>query len=214
MADDVLSVTEREIKSKSYLKRLRKEGEIPAVYYMHGQKPVSISLDGHAFKMMLSNNVNLFHLNFGKGKNKQSIIKEIQFDPLTDEVIHVDLMGVKASEKIVIKVPINLVGTAKGVKDQGGILEHLIRELEVECLPKDMVTGIDVDISHLGMNDHFLAKDVPVGNMTLITDEDTVIARVFPPKVQAEEAEVEEGEEIAAEPELVTAKEEEEDKEE
>ena len=182
MADDVLSVTEREIKSKSYLKRLRKEGEIPAVYYMHGQKPVSISLDGHAFKMMLSNNANLFHLNFGKGKNKQSIIK----------VIHVDLMGVKASEKIVIKVPINLVGTAKGVKDQGGILEHLIRELEVECLPKDMVTGIDVDISHLGMNDHFLAKDVPVGNMTLITDEDTVIARVFPPKVQAEEEEIEE----------------------
>ncbi|HDL18506.1 MAG TPA: 50S ribosomal protein L25 [Bacteroidetes bacterium] len=214
MAKDVLSVTEREIKSKSYLKGLRKEGKVPAVYYMHGHKPVSISLDAHIFAMMLSNNVNLFNLDFGRGRNKQSIIKEIQFDPISDEVIHVDLMGVKATEKIVIKVPINLIGTAQGVKDQGGILEHLIRELEVECLPKDMVTGIDVDISHLGMNDNFPAKDVPLENMVLITDENTVIARVFPPKVQAEEIEAEEGEEAAAEPELITAKEEEEKQEE
>jgi large subunit ribosomal protein L25 len=124
MAKEVLHVEEREIKTKSYIKDLKKSGKLPGVYYRQGRKAVPIILDQHDFKQMIAHRTNLFDLDFGKGKKRQSIIRELQFHPITGEIIHVDLMGIAATEKVVIKVPLNLVGSAIGVKEEGGILEH------------------------------------------------------------------------------------------
>jgi len=196
MAVEVLKVEKREKKTKSYLKELRKFGKVPGVYYMQGGEAIPISLDLHGFRQMLIHRVNLFDLDFGKCKNKTSIIRDMQYNPITGAVIHVDLMGVKASEKIEIKVPLNLVGTPIGVKEEGGILEFVSRELEIACLPKDIPTSIDVDVAELKLNESIAVRDIPLENLELVSDEDMVIALVSPPRVEEEVvAEVEEGEE-------------------
>jgi large subunit ribosomal protein L25 len=210
MATEVLKVEKREKKTKSYLKELRKIGKVPGVYYMQGEKSVSISIDLHGFRQMLIHRVNLFDLDFGKGKKKTSIIRDMQYNPITGEVTHVDLLGVKASEKIVIKVPLNLVNTPVGIKEEGGILEFVSRELEIACLPKDIPTSIDVDIAELHLNDSIVARDISLENMDLVSDEDMVIALISPQRVEEEVvAEVEEGEEgvEGEEPEVISDKE-------
>jgi large subunit ribosomal protein L25 len=213
MAKEVLKVEEREIKTKSYLKNLKKFGKIPAVYYRQGRKAIPITLDQHDFKMMISHRTNLFDLDFGKGKKRQSIIRELQYDPISNEIIHVDLMGIAASEKVIIKVPIKLIGTAIGVKEEGGILEHSNRELEIECLPKDMPTSIEVDVNNLRVNENIVVKDIHLENVSIVSDAEMLIAQVLPPRIEKEVIEVEELEEEAAEPEVITAKEEEEEQE-
>ncbi len=207
MAKEVLNVEQRELGTHAYLKNLRKAGKVPGVYYTHGEAAIPIALDLHTFKKMVYHRINLFDLDFGKGKKKQSIIRELQYDPITDGIIHVDLMGISETEKVIIKVPINVVGIAIGVKEDGGILELPFREVEIECLPKDMPTGIDVDVTELHLNDGIYVRDLQLENMMLVSDEDMLIAHVLPPRVEVEVEEVVEELAEGEEPEVISDKE-------
>ncbi|HDI52203.1 50S ribosomal protein L25 [candidate division KSB1 bacterium] len=209
MAEAALQVEKRQKNTKSYLKQLRKSGKIPGVYYMHGKDSIPLIVNEKELRKLLTSNISVFTLNFGKGGRKSCVIREVQRDPVKGNILHVDLMGVKATEKIVVKVPIHLVGTPEGVKTEGGILEHHLREVEVECLPKEIPDSIEVDVSSLKIGDSILVKDIEPGNVEIVTDKEHLLATVVPPAVMpevtpAEEVEVEEE---LKEPEVIGEKE-------
>ena len=216
MAEAEIKVELREKQTKAGLKQMRREGKMPAVFYTHGEKAVPITLDSKTFQGLISRRVNIFDLDFGKGKKKPSIIREIQLDPVEDVILHVDLYGIKTTEKVAIKVPINLIGTPVGVKEMGGVLEHPIREIEIECLPKEIPGSIDIDVTELSLNESKRVQDIQLENIAILTDPHALLAHVVPPKVEAEPVEEEAvlEEEEAEEPEVITGKEKEETEEE
>jgi len=192
MAEAELKVETREKMTKSGIKNLRLRGKIPGVYYTDGKESIPITVDVKDFKQLFSQKVNIFDLDFGKGESKPSIIREIQRDPVKGTIIHVDLYGVKTTEKVVIKVPINFVGIPVGVREMGGILEHPIRELEIQCLIKDVPSSLDVDVSEIGLNESIRAESLGFENIEILSDPNSLIAHVVPPKVEVEVVEEEE----------------------
>ncbi|MCH8126250.1 50S ribosomal protein L25 [candidate division KSB1 bacterium] len=214
MAEAVLKVENREKMTKSGMKNLRLTGKIPGVYYTDGKDAIPIIIDIKDFYQLFTHKVNIFDLDFDKGEKKPSIVREIQRDPVSGDIIHVDLYGIKATEKIVIKVPIMIIGTPMGVKEMGGILEHPLRELEIQCMPKDVPDSVDIDVSGLELQESIRAEDLTLDKIEIISDPKTLIAHVVPPKVEQEvtieeelvAAEAEEEEEEG--PEVITAKEE------
>jgi len=215
MAEAVLKVEKRELKKKSYLKQLRKDEKIPGIFYTQGKESVPIIFNNREFRQLLSQHVNLFDLDFGKGKKIPSILREIQYDPIIGSIVHIDFLGVDITEKIVVRIPLNFTGVPIGQKEQGGIIEHPTREVEITCLPKDMPTSIDVDISHLQINQSIHVRDIKLENIEIITDPEIMLVHVVPPKVEKEvvptEGEVEG--EVIAEPEVITARAEEKEEE-
>ncbi|NOY77360.1 MAG: 50S ribosomal protein L25 [Calditrichaeota bacterium] len=210
MSEAVIKADLREKGTKSQLKQLRKAGKIPAVFYSAHKDSRLITLDAKEFRHLLLAGANIFDLVVGKGRKKACIVREVQVDPVTDEIVHVDLLGIKASEKVTMKVPIVLVGEAIGVKDFGGILEHQLREVEISCLPKDIPENIEIDISHLNIGDSVTIGDLKMENVEFLTDPEHTVASVSHPKKVEEEVVAEEegvGEE-EAEPEVIHGKEE------
>lgn len=212
MAEAVLKVENREKMTKSGMKNLRLTGKIPGVYYTDGKDAIPIIIDIKDFYQLFTHKVNIFDLDFDKGEKKPSIVREIQRDPVSGDIIHVDLYGIKATEKIVIKVPIMIIGTPIGVKEMGGILEHPLRELEIQCMPKDVPDSVDIDVSGLELQESIRAEDLTLDKIEIISDPKTLIAHVVPPKVEQEvtieEELVAEDEEEEEGPEVITAKEE------
>jgi len=211
MAEIILKVRPRENKGKGYNKRLRKQGLIPAVFYGHGEEPLSLMVEEKQLRKILSIETGIINLDFGDGQRKKCLLRDIQYHPVKGDLLHVDFMGVKLTEKITTKVPIHLVGTPVGVKSSGGILEQHLRELEVECFPTDIPEHIEVDVSHLNIGDSITAKDISLEKIDIVTPEDHSIASVVPPAVVKEKVE-----EIPEEkaPELEVSEEETEEKEE
>jgi len=209
MAEVLIKADLRETGTKSQLKQLRKAGRIPAVFYSAHKDSKLITLDAKEFRHLLLAGANIFDLVIGKGRKNPCIVREIQVDPVTDDIVHVDLLGIKASEKVTMKVPIVLVGEAVGVKDFGGILEHQMREVEISCLPKDIPENIEIDISHLNIGDSVSIADLQMENVEFLTDPEQTVASVSHPKKVEEEVPEEEliGEE-EAEPEVIHGKEE------
>jgi|Deesub1362B_J571_1020462.scaffolds.fasta_scaffold01146_10 large subunit ribosomal protein L25 len=211
MAEAVLKVQKREKQTKSYVKQLRRQGMVPGIYYAHGEEPIPIVLDLKELHRLASQEVNIFDLDFGEGERKPSIIKDVQYDPVKGTVIHVDMMGIKRTEKVTVTVPLHVVGTPVGVREMGGVLEHPLREVEIRCLPGDIPNALEVDVSHLKINEVIHIKDLQFEGIEIMEEPDTLVAQVLPPKVEAEVVETVEEEE--AEPEVVS-KEEKKEKEE
>jgi len=213
MAEAILKVEKREIKEKSYLKQLRKDEKIPGVFYVEGKESIPIIFGFREFRQLSSQHVNLFNLDFGKGKKRPSIIREIQYDPVQGSIVHIDFLGVDVTEKVVVRVPLNFIGVPIGAKEQGGVLEHPIRELEITCLPKDIPASIDVDVSNLQINQSLHAKDLKLENIELVSDPEIMLVHVVPPKVEKEAVPAEGEAEVTAEPEVITARAEEKEEE-
>jgi len=204
-----LKVKTREKKGKEQAKKLRKDGIIPAVVY--GAKgealPLEVSLkDLNALLKTTKGENVIINLNIDEGRteSKKTLIREVQKDPVWDNILHVDFQHISLTERIVVKVPIRLVGISTGVKDEGGILEHILRELEIECLPTEIPEHIEVDVTELGIGDAIHVKDLKLEKVQVLTESDRSIVTVVPPTVFKEPevvAAVEEGKE----PELVGA---------
>lgn len=187
---------------------LRKSGFIPGVLYGKDVATTHIALNDKEFRNVLSRVAGesvLIDLNLEAEKKSAShavIIKEIQREPVTDRIQHVDFQAVRLTEKLKIKVPISTKGEAPGVKE-GGILEHILREVEVECLPRDIPERIEVDISNLGIGHSIHLEDLafPPG---VVPQEDkaVTILSVVPPKAEVVEEVPAEGE--ITEPEVIT----------
>ena len=200
----------RDEAGKKNARALRREGNIPAVVYKGGQETLSISLVEkeliHALRTSAGENV-IINLQIGdknkKDQNKTVIIKEIQHHPIKDNILHVDFHEISLTEAITVKVPIETKGEAVGVKRDGGILEHMLWELEIECLPTEIPEKIEVDIDKLEIGDAIYVKDLVVPpQIKVLNDLEAIAICVEQPSVE-EVPEVAPEEKAAAEPELI-----------
>ena len=194
-------------------RRLRRDGKLPAVVYGHKEATVSVALPKKAFADSLGRGAHLFDLNIA-GSSETVLVKEVQYDHLGLELVHVDFTRISLDEKITTHVPITLTGEedAPGVHE-GGVMSHKITEFEVECRADQIPDRIVADVGGLGMGEalHVREISVPAG-VTVLDDPEAIIARVAPPRVletgEEEEAAVEP---TGTEPELIGEKAEEDD---
>lgn len=184
-------------------RRLRRAGFLPGVIYGGVDSEESIKMETHEFmtKIGYAKSLGIVELNL-EGSVVKSIIKEIQWDSLTDQPVHLDFQVVSDDQMVTVPVPVHLEGTPMGVSIDGGILDHTMYEIEVTVRAADIPHELLFDVSHLRMNErlHLSEASLPEG-MTVDLTGDPVIATVIPPKTLklAEEEEGEEGEEEGAE---------------
>jgi large subunit ribosomal protein L25 len=194
-----LEAEKRDGTGKGVARKLRAQGQVPAVLYGHGMAPVSVSVDakdlGHALHTDAGANV-LVDLHVGSDKHLV-LAREIQRNHLRGDFLHVDFLVIRRDEKITVQIPINVEGESPGVK-QGGVVEHHLWEISAESLPGDVPQSIEVDISKLEIGDSFRVGDLAtLAGVTIFTPaEETILSVVTPQVLEVEEAEAE-GAEVA-----------------
>ncbi len=218
MAEITIHAQQREAIGKEAAKRLRNAGLAPVIVYKKGKIGVNLAIKSvdliHALHTSAGENViiKLEYEKDGKKTHKTVIIKEMQHHPLRGTIIHVDFGEISLTQSIQVKVPIHPVGEAIGVKRDGGILEHVLWELDIECLPTQIPEKIDVNVDELEIGNSIHVRDLKVDNdIKILTDPEEVVMIVEHPKVEEEpEAEEEVSEESTQEPEVIGEKEREE----
>lgn len=213
MKETKLTVQRRTQKGSASAGRLRRTGWFPGVVYGEGRPGLDIQLNEHDFVMMLrkhrSENMIVDLAVEGQEKPIKAMLKAMQHHPMTGRVLHVDFYEVSMTRRIQIEVPILLVGTPVGVAKEGGILEHVHRTLEVQCLPGDLIEEFPLDVTELHIGKTLRVRDIPVdaAKYKVLDDPDQVIVAVAAPRLEAEPAAAEAGAEgAAAGPEVLTEK--------
>ena len=195
----ILEANERKEINKQNTKILRKQKRVPGIFYLKQSKPIAIDVSNQAIKpLVFTSQTHLISLKIDGHEDQECVLKDVQFDPVSDEVIHFDLIGITRGEKIEIEVPVQLIGSAIGVKE-GGLLQHSLHKLEVECLPKDIPERLEVNISELKIGDTIHVKDLSFENVNILNPENSIVVSVVHPKVEKEPVVVEEGAEVEAE---------------
>ena len=195
---------------KGVARKLRAAGSIPGVYYGRGEAPIALAMNAKEIEGMLhgaaaANVIVDLQVAGAAAADRKALIREIQRDPVGGHILHIDLQHISLTERIVVEVPVELVGTPTGVKDGGGILEHLLREVEVECLPTDIPNRLEVDVTLLNIGDTLHVSDIKAERVTIKTEAERAIATVVPPTILEEVAPA--AAEGVVEPELVKKKE-------
>lgn len=192
MRDKTLTVEARAERGKGAARKARAGGRIPGVLYGAGQESQPVTLDRGAFVNLVRSGAyhGLLDLSLGAGQPVKALVREIQVHPVSRDYVHVDLQAINMKEKIRIAVPVVLNGKPEGVKMQGGILEHNLRSIEVECLPGNIPTQIEIDVSHLTVGHSVHVSDLQVAGVAFTAHPGTVIAAVTLPAAEraAEEA--------------------------
>jgi large subunit ribosomal protein L25 len=182
----------------------RRAGMIPGVIYGAGEKPTALAVPKKEFELAVKNaggNV-IVALKLGNTVDQTAIIREVQRDPISHDIIHLDFHHISLTEKVTVEVTVHLVGTPDGVKNGGGILEHITRTIEIECLPTQIPGHLEADVSALGIGDSIHVRDLVITNAEVLSDPDTTIATVVPPTVMTEPT-AEAAAAGAAEPEVI-----------
>lgn len=190
---------------KQAAKRLRGAGLLPAVIYGAGETPVPVAVKARDLQALLHsagrNAVVNISLEGEDGPGRITLMKEIQHHPLNPGILHVDFQHISLTQKIRREVPVVASGTAVGVRTEGGILEHSLHALEVECLPMEIPDKIEVDVTNLSINKSIHVRDLLGIDSRIVTDPDRLVFLVVPPTVMKEpvpgeeEVPVEEGKE-------------------
>ena len=196
-AENTVTAQSRKAGGKNDARRVRKTGLVPAAVYGAGKDPLAVSVDPKAMSKILrseSGHNTIFDLNVNGGAEKVMIV-DWQYEPLKGHLLHVDLKRIAMDKVLRVSVPVVLKGVPEGVKTEGGILEQLIREIEIECLPADIPKSIEADVTNLRHGDNVRVKDLAHGDkLKFLTDEDQMVAHVTHVK-----------EEVVATPEAVAA---------
>lgn len=205
MSQEVLIVPKREKFGKAAIRDLKKQNLIPAVVYGLNEPPVAIAISPKAVARVIASDAGMNSVMFlqreGTDIQRHVIIKDLQRDPITGRLRHVDLMRVDMSHKVRVKVPVRLLGTAIGVKSEGGVLDFAHREIEVECLPSLIPAHIDVDVTGLKVGDSIRFEQLSlIPNVTLVGDAHQVVCSIH--GKAPEEAAAEAAAPAAAEPEV------------
>jgi len=185
-----VEVNPREETGKNANRRLRRSGRVPGVVYGLHKRPFLVSVSPKRLGEILhleSGRNTIFSLSLvGEDATRSAMIKDLQRDPVSEEVVHVDFIRLDLERKLTVRVPVHLAGTPTGVKNEGGVLDFIHREVVVECLPKNIPEHVDVDVSGLQINQNVAVSDIPVEDGVRIVDEpETVIAVVVPPRAEA-----------------------------
>jgi large subunit ribosomal protein L25 len=198
----VLEARKRTKIDKASRSALRKEGKVPAIFYSKHHDPLAIEVAERSLhSLVFTSKTHLISLNIDGQEELDCIIKDVQFDPVTESIVHLDLLGLKKGEKIQIEVPVQLIGTPIGIKE-GGILQHTLHKIEIDCLPTDIPEHIEINVTELKLGDAIHIKDLKFDNFDILNSEDVIIAQVTHPKIEKEPEPEVTGEE-AAEPEVI-----------
>lgn len=207
--NNVLQGQPRTPGNKNDARRVRRDGKIPGVVYGANKDAVTVSLDPRQVSRILhsqSGHNTIFDLSLD-GEHTKAMIVDWQYEPIKGALLHVDLKRIAMDQKLHVRVPIMLKGEAEGVKTQGGILEHVLREVEIECLPQDIPTGIEVEVSHLVFGKVLRVEDLPQNDkLKVLTDANRPVALIIAVKEEAAptpEAVAAEAAAAPAEPEVI-----------
>jgi large subunit ribosomal protein L25 len=197
LEQNVLEAQPREAGTKNQARRVRREGKIPAVVYGASKQALAVSVDPrHVLRILRSDTGHntIFDLALD-GERTKAMIVDWQYEPIKGHLLHIDLKRIAMDKALRVSVPIVLQGVAEGVKTEGGILEQILREVEIECLPGDIPSHIDVDISHLTFGKVLRVSDLPHDQkLKFLSDANQPVAHVTSVK-----------EEVVAAPEVVAA---------
>jgi large subunit ribosomal protein L25 len=178
---EVVQAKPREGKfNKNAARRVRVAGMIPGVLYGAKEPAIAVEVDPKQITRILhsdSGHNTIFDLEVGPGRTKVMIV-DWQYEPIKGKLMHIDLKRIAMDKAMRVKVPILLEGIPVGVKMQGGILDQVLREVEIECLPGDIPSHIDLNVSGLGLNSSIRVADLPHGKLKFITDESATVAHV------------------------------------
>jgi large subunit ribosomal protein L25 len=168
--------------NKNAARRVRVAGKIPAVVYGAGQDSVAVTVDPKVIIKILhsdSGHNTIFDLDVTGTSVVKAMIVDWQHEPIKGALLHIDLKRVAMDKMMTVSVPIQLIGVPLGVRAQGGILEHVLREVEIECLPTDIPGHLDIDVSNLEMNQSIHVSDLPhPGSIKFLDDEGLTVAHV------------------------------------
>ncbi len=214
MEEIKLDVQVRSEMGSSRVRKMRRENFVPAIVYGGKNKPTAVKIERRSYERIMRHHRGqtvLFHMNVMDGDKKLRdyavILKEEQHDPVTDSILHIDFNQISLTEKIEVKVPIAAKGEAVGVKKDGGVLEHIMWELDIVCLPTQIPQQLTVDVTHLELNKAVHVRDLvlPEG-VTTKHDPESIVLTVVPKREEAlAEAAVTE-ETGKAEPEVIKEK--------
>ena len=204
----VLQVQRRSASGTRPVKRLRHEGLVPGIVYGHAMEPLSVTVNARELGKLLHSKRGehaLVTLQLAQTPSweKPVLVKAVQHDPVDGHVVHVDFHAITLTQRLRVKVLVVLKGEPVGVKQDGGILEHFLREVEVECLPTEIPASIELDITPVKIGDTLHVRDLPApSNANITSDPAGVIASVQKPK----EEKPEEAEAAVTEPEVLREK--------
>jgi len=210
LEQNTLEAQTREAGSKNDARKVRRGGKIPAVVYGAGKDSLSVSVDPRHVQRILNSETGhntIFDLALIGGEPTKAMIVDWQYEPIKGHLLHIDLKRIALDKVLRVSVPITLVGEAEGVKQEGGIMEQMLREVEIECLPGDIPSHIDVDISHLTFGKVLRVSDLPHSEkIKFLTDENQPVAHVTSVKeevVATPDATAEAAAAAPAEPEII-----------
>ena len=203
-----LDVEKRTSKGKNEARRTRSGGKIPAIVYGAGKATVPISVDrkalSDAFRSGAGENAIFLLKLAGSDQSRHAMIKEFQKDPLTRKALHIDFLRVMMDTKIRVNVSIEIVGVARGVKTDGGILDIVTREVEIECLPGNIPAHLPVEVTDLGIGDALRIKDLKATeDVEIVDDPEKVLVHVTHPTQEKEPEAAAEGAPEITEPEVL-----------
>jgi large subunit ribosomal protein L25 len=203
MSEFVLEAEIRELTGKR-AKHTRLAGMVPGVYYARQEKSLNIQvLKPVLDPLVFTSQTHVIDLRLKDGTSRKCILRDVQFDPVTDKPVHFDLQGLKENEKLTIEVPVVLTGgIPQGVRD-GGMIQHILHRLKISCLPKDIPEKVGLDITDLGINHSIHVRDLNIPNVTILESADSAVVGCLPPTVVKEPEVVAVTEEAAKEPEVV-----------
>ncbi len=199
MTEQLLQAEVRKVQGKEISKKLRRQGIIPAVFYQK-DKSLTLQVSALEFHRVLKSGKQLIELKF-EGKKHKALIKDIQYHPVTENILHIDFQGVSMSEVVQVAVPLSFVGSPIGVQEAGGLFEVNMHEIEIRCKASDIPQHLEVDVSSLEIGDTLHVADLDFEDLEIISNEELLIASITVPRDLAEpvEEEVEAEEEIEAE---------------
>jgi large subunit ribosomal protein L25 len=202
-------VRNQESRGKNEARRLRVSGKIPAVVYGAKKETVAVSVDPKEITYILQSDTGhntIFDLKVGDESTKAMIV-DWQYEPIKGKLMHIDMKRIAMDQKLRVKVPIHLTGTAEGVKTQGGILEQILREVEIECLPSNIPSHIDADVTALVFGQVLRVSDLPHSeDMKFLTDANQPVAHITAVKEEVAptpDAAAEAAAAVPAEPEVI-----------
>ncbi len=190
--------------TKTNARQVRRAGNVPGIYYLHGEVNIPIEVQPLSLKpLVFTSETHVIDLRLEDGGSKKCILRDVQFDPVSDMPIHFDLQGLKEDEELTIDVPVVLTGgIPQGVRD-GGMLQHIVHRLRIVCLPKHIPEKVEINVGELGINSFIHVRDLNIPNVTILDSPENSVLGVLPPTV---EKTVEPAAEVApapTEPELV-----------
>ena len=203
-----LTAEPREVKGR-HVKYLRQQGIVPVILYGREVESTPLQIEEKALTKVLdeAGTHQLVSLKIGSGSSVMTLARYIQRDVIRRNYIHVDFYAVKMDEKVVAHVPVALIGEAPAVEEHGGVLTQGLDEIEIECLPSDLISSVEVSVESLKeLNDTITVSDLTLpDNITILSEPESMVAKVEPPRIIEEEEEGEEEMVTSAEPEVLTA---------